>query len=91
MVGSPEACTETTGCSTNRGLLAQGVYGCRLVRMEDRESYTLSEAARILNTSEGALRQRIRRGTLESYKDQGRVYVYIPHTDNVQDDVHTPE
>src|SRR5215203_6861768 len=59
--------------------------------MEDREAYTLSEAARVLNTSEGALRQRIRRGTLESHKEHGRVYVYLPRTDSVQDGVHTPE
>jgi hypothetical protein len=59
--------------------------------MEDREAYTLSEAARILDTTEGALRQRIRRGTMESFKQDGRVYVYIPRTDTVQDDVHTPE
>jgi hypothetical protein len=59
--------------------------------MEDREAYTLTDAARILGTSEGALRQRIRRGTLDSYKEEGRVYVYLPHTDTVQDDVHTPE
>ena len=67
--------------------------------MEDREAYTLSKAeaytlskaARILDTTEGALRQRVRRGTLESYKEEGRVYVYIPRTDTVQDDVHIPE
>ncbi len=58
----------------------------------ERQGYTLTEAARILGTSEGALRQRIRRGTLESEKVDGRVYVY-PHTDthNVQDSVRTPE
>jgi hypothetical protein len=55
--------------------------------MEDRHAYTLTDAARILDTSEGALRQRIRRGTLESFKEHGRVYVYIP----VQHNVHTPE
>jgi hypothetical protein len=59
--------------------------------MEDRHAYTLTDAARILGTSEGALRQRIRRGTLETFKENGRVYVYLPHTDNVQDDVHIPE
>ena len=59
--------------------------------MEDRQGYTLPEAARILSTSEGALRQRIRRGTLESYKENDRVYVYLPHTDTVHDDMHTPE
>jgi hypothetical protein len=64
---------------------------CILVCMEDREAYTLSEAARILDTTEGALRQRVRRGTLESYKEEGRVYVYIHRTDTVQGNVHTPE
>jgi hypothetical protein len=64
---------------------------CILVCMEDRGAYTLSEAARILGTSEGALRQRIRRGTLESFKEESRVYVYLPRTDTVQDDVHTLE
>jgi hypothetical protein len=59
--------------------------------MEDRQGYTLTDAARILRTSEGALRQRIRRGSLESYKEHGRVYVYIPDTHDVQDDAHTPE
>jgi hypothetical protein len=59
--------------------------------MEERHAYTLTDAARILGTSEGALRQRIRRGTLESYKEHGRVYVYIPRTDTVQDDVLIPE
>jgi hypothetical protein len=59
--------------------------------MEDRHTYTLTDAARILGTSEGALRQRIRRGTLETFKENGRVYVYLPHTDNIQGDVHIPE
>jgi len=59
--------------------------------MENRHAYTLADAARILGTSEGALRQRIRRGSLESYKEHGRVYVYLPRTDNVRDDVHIPE
>src|SRR5215211_2210864 len=62
-----------------------------MLRMEERQAYTLTDAARILGTSEGALRQRIRRGSLESYKEHGRVYVYISRTDTVQDEVHTPE
>src|SRR5918992_5051373 len=57
----------------------------------DRQVYTLTDAARILGTSEGALRQRVRRGTVESYKDHGRVYVYLPRTSTVQDHVGTPE
>jgi hypothetical protein len=59
--------------------------------MEERQGYTLSEAARVLGTTEGALRQRIRRGTIESEKVEDRVYVYLDHTYNVQNNVHTPE
>ena len=66
-------------------------YASSLLRIEDRRAYTLTDAARILGTAEGALRQRVRRGTLNSYKEEGRVYVYIPRTYAVQDDVHTPE
>ncbi len=53
----------------------------------------LSEAARILGVSKGAVRQRVRRGTLRSDKgDDGRVYVYLdayahasPHTVDAAD------
>ena len=50
---------------------------------------TLAEAAELLGISKGAVRQRVRRGTLRSDKgDDGRVYVYVdasvddvrPHT-----------
>ena len=39
---------------------------------------TIQEAARQLGISEGAVRKRVTRGTLEHYKDEdGRVYVYL--------------
>ena len=39
---------------------------------------TVPEASRLLHISEGAVRQRIHRGTLRTDKDEeGRVYVYI--------------
>jgi excisionase family DNA binding protein len=45
---------------------------------------TIQEAARRLGVSEGAVRKRVRRGTLEHHKDEdGRVYVYL---DNGVDD-----
>ena len=48
---------------------------------------TLAEAAELLGISKGAVRQRVRRGTLRSDKgDDGRVYVYV---DPSVDDVHT--
>jgi hypothetical protein len=38
----------------------------------------LAEAARVLGVSKGAVRQRVKRGTLRSDKgDDGRVYVYL--------------
>jgi len=46
----------------------------------------LAEAAELLGISKGAVRQRVRRGTLRSDKgDDGRVYVYV---DPSVDDVH---
>jgi excisionase family DNA binding protein len=39
---------------------------------------TIQEAARRLGVSEGAVRKRVSRGTLENHKDEdGRVYVYL--------------
>jgi excisionase family DNA binding protein len=39
---------------------------------------TIQEAARRLGVSEGAVRKRVTRGTLEHHKDEdGRVYVYL--------------
>jgi len=43
---------------------------------------TVPEAAKLLRISEGAVRQRIHRGTLRTDKDEeGRVYVYITPED----------
>jgi excisionase family DNA binding protein len=45
-------------------------------RVVDR--LTIQEAARRLGVSEGAVRKRVTRGTLEHHKDEdGRVYVYL--------------
>ena len=39
---------------------------------------TIQEAARRLGVSEGAVRKRVARGTLEHHKDEdGRIYVYL--------------
>jgi hypothetical protein len=47
---------------------------------------TLAEAAELLGISKGAVRQRVRRGSLRSEKgEDGRVYVYV---DPSADDVH---
>jgi len=51
---------------------------------------TVPEAAKRLGVSEGALRQRVHRGTIEHERDEeGRVYVYITpddtHENTVQD------
>jgi hypothetical protein len=47
---------------------------------------TLAEAAELLGISTGAVRQRVRRGTLRSDKgEDGRVYVYVdPSVDDVR-------
>lgn len=53
--------------------------------------YTIQDAARRLRVSEGAIRKRVTRGTLEHDKaDDGRVYVYLDDdttrgVDDVQD------
>jgi hypothetical protein len=50
---------------------------------------TLAEAAELLGISKGAVRQRVRRGSLRSEKgEDGRVYVYV---DPSVDDVHRHE
>jgi Sigma-70, region 4 len=52
---------------------------------------TLAEAAELLGISKGAVRQRVRRGTLRSDKgEDGRVYVYVdPSVDAIHaDDPH---
>ena len=48
------------------------------------------EAAKLMNISEGAVRQRIHRGTLRSDKDDdGRVYVYLTPDDTQNNGVKT--
>ena len=48
---------------------------------------TVAEAARRLGVSNEAIRQRIRRGTLQSYKVDGHVYVQL---DTIQTETGTP-
>jgi len=49
------------------------------------ERLSVPDAAKRLNISEGALRQRINRGTIEHEKDaDGRVYVFVQDIDDVQ-------
>lgn len=61
----------------------------------DRTRLTIQEAARRLGVSEGAIRKRVNRGTLEHYRDEdGRIYVYLDGAtrgvDDVQDEVSDP-
>jgi excisionase family DNA binding protein len=50
---------------------------------------TVQEAAQRMGISQGAVRQRIRRGSLQHEKDgDGRVYVYLDPNDTRQQDVH---
>ena len=51
------------------------------------ERLSVPDAAKRLGISEGALRQRINRGTIEHEKDgQGRVYVFVQDTHTEQHD-----
>jgi nitrogen fixation-related uncharacterized protein len=55
------------------------------------ERLSVTEAAKRLGISEGALRQRINRGTMEYEKDEhGRVYVFIHGTHDEQYDDLSP-
>ncbi len=48
---------------------------------------TIQEAARRLGVSEGAVRKRVTRGTLQHEKEDGRVYVFLDAgVDDVQDE-----
>jgi len=49
----------------------------------DPGEYTIADAARVLGTSDGAIRQRIKRKTLQSVKRGGRVYVILDGTERV--------
>src|SRR3954454_18059514 len=69
---------------------------CHIRKITERircmDLVTVYEAAKRLGISEGAVRQRIHRGSLESDKDKdGRVYVYLSedtavNTANIQDE-----
>ncbi len=53
---------------------------------EGRQSVTVQEAARILGTTEGGIRKRIQRGSLEAEKGtDGRVYVRVDAVQTRQD------
>jgi hypothetical protein len=43
----------------------------------ERNRVTVQEAARILGVKEPAIRKRIKRRTLQSEREEGRVYVYL--------------
>jgi excisionase family DNA binding protein len=43
----------------------------------ERQRVTVQEAARILGVKEPAIRKRVKRGTLQSERVGGRVYVYL--------------
>ena len=43
---------------------------------------TVQEAARILGVKEPAIRKRVKRGTLQSEREGGRVYVYLDTTES---------
>ncbi len=59
----------------------------------NKRRVSVGEAARVLGITDGAVRMRINRGTLDSDKDNaGRVYVYItpPHTGDHTGDTRAP-
>jgi excisionase family DNA binding protein len=53
--------------------------------MEGRNRVTVQEAARLLGISEGAVRARIHRGTLETERDSGTVYVRLDADDTTNE------
>src|SRR5215204_5587419 len=53
--------------------------------MEDWNRVTVQEAARLLGISEGAVRARIYRGTLETERDSGTVYVRLNADDTTNE------
>ena len=53
--------------------------------MEGSNRVTVQEAARLLGISEGAVRARIHRGTLETERDSGTVYVRINADDTTNE------
>ena len=59
--------------------------------MASEDEHTIKTAAQLLGTSEGAVRQRIRRGTLRSIRRGGRVYVALDGTEPSSTLSSTPE
>jgi excisionase family DNA binding protein len=55
------------------------------VLMEGSNRVTVQEAARLLGISEGAVRARIHRGTLETERDSGTVYVRLNADDTTNE------
>jgi excisionase family DNA binding protein len=53
--------------------------------MEGSNRVTVQEAARLLGISEGAVRARIHRGTLETERDSGTVYVRLNADDTTNE------
>jgi excisionase family DNA binding protein len=53
--------------------------------MEGWNRVTVQEAARLLGISEGAVRARIHRGTLETERDSGTVYVRLNTNDTTNE------
>jgi len=53
--------------------------------MEGRNRVTVQEAGRLLGISEGAVRARIHRGTLETERDSGTVYVRLNANDTTNE------
>src|SRR5215207_9279978 len=53
--------------------------------MEGWNRVTVQEAARLLGISEGAVRARIHRGTLETERDSGTVYVRLNANDTTNE------
>jgi hypothetical protein len=53
--------------------------------MEDTNRVTVQEAARILDITEGAVRARIHRGTLETEREGGTVYVRLDADDTANE------
>jgi len=68
------------------GAYTRGYEEVRVGAQRGAQRTTLAEAAELLGISKGAVRQRVRRGSLRSEKGgDGRVYVYV---DPSVDDVH---
>ena len=59
--------------------------------MEGTTRVTVQEAARLLGISEGAVRARIHRGTLDTAREGGTVYVRIDADDTSKERTEQPE